>query len=150
MLDFIRDVIAFGMLGLLIESVFTGVKSLLKYDITMQTTSYLWMVPIYGLTGYILMYVNVNILGWSTFALRGLVSTFIIYAAEFISGYLLEALIGSCPWRYTDEVDPDMHHRFSLMGYIRIDYGAYWFILAVAFDYFSDRIISTINHLSQL
>lgn len=83
--------------------------------------SYVWMVFIYGL---IPLFGNVVVRPMHKYniALRLLLYASIIYAVEFISGYALKLITGSCPWEYTS--------GWHVMGLIRLDYAPAWLFFA--------------------
>jgi uncharacterized membrane protein len=57
----------------------------------------------------------------------------IILAIEFSLGFLLEKIIGKCPWEYTTGL--------TFLGYIRLDYIFFWMI----FGYLIERIYLLLN-----
>lgn len=141
---------AFGCLGILVEVVFTGLHNLLvKKDIRAISRTYLWMFPIYGAGGTLLEYTR-QLLGDTNFILRALLYTVLIFGMEFFWGAVLQALLGKCPWKYMDPDNDTIVHRFSVMGFIRLDYMPYWFLLSVLFDSSSSTIQAVINGASRL
>lgn len=83
--------------------------------------SYIWMVFIYGL---IPLFGNVVVRPMHKYniALRLLFYAAIIYVVEFVSGYMLRLVTGSCPWEYTS--------GWHIMGLIRLDYAPAWLFFA--------------------
>lgn len=63
---------------------------------------------------------------------RGIVWVFLIYAIEFSTGFILQTLIGYCPWDYRT-VTP-----YTIWGFIRFDYFPVWFIVGLIFEKFHD------------
>ena len=146
----LQRLVAFGCLGILVEVVFTGMHSVLvKRDIRAPSRTYLWMFPIYGLGGAVLEYANEANAGLHILW-RSLISTALIFAIEFACGWLLQALLGKCPWKYLDPTNENMVHKMSVMGLIRLDYAPYWYILAFLFDYNSSTIQAVLNGASRL
>jgi len=79
----------YSFLGIGIEVFFTSIHDYIKTrDIAFRGRSYLWMFPIYGVLGIIIgpLY---NSLIKVPFILRGLIYMAVIFAGEFIYGYLL-------------------------------------------------------------
>jgi len=122
----IRSII-FACFGVSAEILFTG----LKYNLILPVinkeeiqwglagTSYVWMFFIYGSIPFIFPLIynkikNINIL------LRATIYAIICLSIEYISGFILEILTGSCPWLYTEGL--------HLNGYIRLDYFPIWML----------------------
>lgn len=116
----------FGILGWCAEILWTGFCSLLAGDGALTAQTYLWMFPIYGLAGvaapWFLVFRRYCPL-WQ----RAGFYVFAIFTVEFLSGWLLQALTGVCPWDYGDV-------RFSVMGFIRLDYAPLWAVLGLFFE----------------
>ncbi len=124
--------IIYGLLGLLLETIWTGLGSLLSGNYKLTGYTYLWMFFIYGL-GIIFEPIHDRIRN-KNFLIRGLIWAFLIFAVEFTTGYLLELLIGSCPWNYGRDT------KYSLYGYIRLDFLPIWFVVGLAFEKLHDLI----------
>lgn len=149
---YIQRFIAFASLGLLIEVVFTGIHSLLVLkNKSAQSKTYLWMIPIYGIGG-ILLQINRDILVslGTPLLVRAIMHVIIIYVVEFVSGIGLHYLIGRCPWKYVVSETHEEIHRFSIMGFVRVDYVFFWYVLALVFDGYSDKISAIIDKISQV
>lgn len=145
----VRDIIAFGLLGLVIESIFTGINSLLNKDRLLTSTTYLWMIPIYGVTGVLISTMNDSLIETNIF-IRSVYVVGLIYLVEMLSGLVLKLTIGTCPWYYSDRDDPKKPHKYSIIGLIRIDYALYWYLLAIGFNLYGPKITSTLNYFSRL
>ncbi len=128
--DFLARVIVGGLVGMLLENLFTGIHSVvfLKDRNAMCKTS-LWSIPIYGLGCYILT------------ALRHLckhpalfipVGTIAVFAMEYVWGWTLRKFKVKA-WDYTGA-------RFSIHGLIRMDYVVFWLLVTVAFDRLTDFV----------
>lgn len=119
----IRQLIVFGILGWVIEVFFTGFKSaIIERNPKATGTTYLWMFPVYGAAclGFQgLKYVLV--LGTMPLLVRIFAYLVLIYLVEYSSGWLLKKLTGHCPWEYTN--------RWSINGFVRLDYAPFWFAL---------------------
>lgn len=136
----IQQFFAFGFIGLLLENVFTGLWSVFHGDKRATTTSYLWMLPIYGFGGLQMMLLHST--GWHILVLAA-IDVIIIYANEFAWGWALDKILGKCPWDYGKG-------RHTIMGYIRFDYAFYWFGVGLGFELCIDyvqkalRVINTV------
>lgn len=124
MLELLQRVFSYGCLGLLVEVFFTGAVSLYRRNWRATSQTYLWMLPIYGLGGVALEAVQ-NTLQWHWVAMA-FVYVPLIFAFEFVSGWILKKLIGRCPWDYGNS-------RYSVMGLIRLDYAPFWLLVALIF-----------------
>lgn len=115
------------------ETLFTGFHSLLKGDLTMRASTYLWMFPIYGLM-ILLEPVHDRIRKWPV-VLRGGVYTIIIFAMELSTGWIIRELIGKCPWDYG--IGP-----YSIDGLITLRFIPVWFVGGLLFEKLHDFLIS--------
>ena len=83
--------------------------------------SYIWMIFIYGGGSLLFPFGHKHLNGFHL-----LVRIFIvavgIFAIEFTTGFLLDKITGHCPWQYFG--------KWSVMGYIRLDYLPAWMIFA--------------------
>lgn len=82
--------------------------------------------------------------------LRAAGMTIIIYTIEFVSGAVLHLLIGKCPWKYVNPSNHTEVHKLSILGFVRIDYIPYWYILSLLFDLSSSKIQAVINEASKI
>ncbi|MDK2824456.1 MAG: hypothetical protein PWQ67_2280 [Clostridia bacterium] len=128
----LKKFLFYGTLGWIIEVVWTGLGSLLQGRWTLDSHTYLWMFPIYGLAVF-LEIVHEEIRDYKWWA-RGLIYMSLIFAVEYSTGYLLHILVGKCPWDYSG-------HMFSLNGYIRLDYAPVWFATGLLFEQVHDQIV---------
>lgn len=127
MLDLLIRFLIYGALGWCLEVIFTGVGSVVwQRDRSATSKTYLWMHPIYGATALLLEHVHVAV-GAQIWIVRGLAYVVIIYAAEFLSGWLLKRLIGKCPWDYCGR-------GINIRGLVRLDYAPAWFVAGLAFE----------------
>ena len=124
--NLLKDALLWGCLGLVVECCFTGIKSILKKDKLATSKTYLWMMPIYGIAGltFQVMQMYIPITGWVQVPVWGAM----IIGWEYLSGLILHRWIGQCPWNYGNS-------RWSVNGFIRLDYIPYWLLLAAAFHY---------------
>lgn len=126
MMKKIYHFIVYGLLGWAMEIIFTGIGSgILKNDLKLTSSTYLWMFPIYGMAVFFEpLHNNIKDMFWWV---RGLIWTGLILIIEYITGFILRLLIGVCPWDYGNIA-------FSLDGLIRIDYIPFWFIAGLIFE----------------
>ena len=124
-LDLLRRMFAYGAMGMLVEVFFTGISAIVwQRNWAATGKTYLWMLPIYGLAG--VLFDEVKAIGMP-FWVNAPIFVVLIYAIEFTSGWILEKLIGRCPWDYGSG-------RYTIMGYIRFDYAPFWLGLALLFE----------------
>jgi uncharacterized membrane protein len=83
------------------------------------------MWPVYGLGGVFFEWIHTFHWYW---AINAFAFFCLIYVIEFFVGYLLERLLGKCPWDYG-------RGRYTIMGLVRIDYAPFWLALALAFEF---------------
>ncbi|WP_034430304.1 putative ABC transporter permease [Caldisalinibacter kiritimatiensis] len=134
----IRYVI-YGLSGLLIEVFWTGFSSLIYGDLTLTGHTYLWMFFIYGLA--IFLEPIHNKIRRENFVVRGFIWTVLIFSIEFLTGFLLDKMIGICPWDYKRS------SKLTLYGYIRLDYFPAWFIVGLLFEKYHDFLIQKAQNL---
>ncbi|WIV10847.1 hypothetical protein [Proteiniborus sp. MB09-C3] len=118
--------VIYGLLGMLMEVFWTGMHSLLSGNLNLISKTSIWMFFIYG-SAVFLEPIHDKIRRNNIF-IRGITWVFLIYTIEFLSGFLLEQLIGSCPWDYKSST------TYTLRGYIRFDYFPAWFIVGLIFE----------------
>ncbi len=122
------SIIIFAAFGILSEVVFrtiTNVGEQLYYgqpiDWMLRTKIYFWMIPIYGLS-YLLFHACYATIKQLPLLLQLTLITLSIFAVEYITGWLLQSIIGACPWTY----DKGWH----IDGLIRLDYAPAWMLFA--------------------
>lgn len=131
MMILIEKAMVYGCLGILIEHFFTGIGSIIRKDWSAKTTSYIWMLPIYGFTALALEGIS-EALPWP-FYLKAFVYVPIIYGVEGLSGWTIKRLIGSIPWDYK-------HSAWTPAGLVNFSYSPFWFLLALSFDFLAHQI----------
>lgn len=114
-----------GIIGWCLEILWTGLHSLFVKDKTLMGKTSLWMFPIYGCA--CLLQPLYLMIGSMPLVVRGIFYMIIIFAAEFVSGWLLRDVLKACPWDYSQG-------RFSVYGLIRIDYAPGWFVAGLLFE----------------
>lgn len=98
-------------------ALFTGEPACGKPLWALTGFTYVWMAFIYGLIPLLGILFHHHV---AHFPLGRRLMTYVIllYMVEFVSGFLLEIITGSCPWKYTSGL--------HVMGYIRLDYLPAW------------------------
>lgn len=125
--------IIYGLAGLVAETLFTGLDSLLKGDLTMRAFTYIWMFPIYGLM--VLLEPVYDLVRKWPMVLRGGVYTIIIFGIEYTTGWIIRELIGVCPWDYG--IGP-----YSIDGLITLRFIPVWFVGGLLFEKLHDLLIT--------
>ncbi len=125
-------IVAFGCLGITVEIFFTAfyyafqqIKKKEPINYSMMGDSYIWMFFIYGFAGF-LFYLGFDKIAHLPIVARLLIYLLFIYGIEYITGWLLEKLIGKCPWEY--------HHPWAVHGYIRLDYAPFWLVFGLLIE----------------
>lgn len=129
----IKRFIIYGLIGLVAEVVYTGLASLLAGDWSMHGFTFLVMFPIYGAAVF-LEPLHDRLQGWPWWV-RGSGYLGLIWLAEYLSGTLLQIILGSCPWDYRDYL--------NIHGLITLRMAPEWFFLGLGLEklhYSLDRI----------
>lgn len=124
--------VIYGLLGLLTEIFFTGIGSLISKDFTLVGHTYIWMFFIYGLAVF-LEKIH-DIIRHKNILIRGGIWSVVIFSIEFVTGFLLDKIIGICPWDYSG------NSPYTVFGYIRLDYLPFWFVLGLLFERVHDYL----------
>ena len=114
-----------GLIGWGMESLWTGLGSLIHGDGKLMGQSSLWMFPIYGMAALILP--AYQFLKPLNIVLRGLIYMVCIFTAEYLTGFFLRSL-NLCPWDYSLE-------PWNINGLIRLDYAPLWFLAGLFFEW---------------
>ena len=125
MMSILLQALLFGILGLLVEDVFTGIKALLRGDRRGTTTSYLYMLVVWAVGGLFFHLVAPGVESLPLIA-RWLVWMVLVYVMEALSGALLKKWLGLVPWDYSES------RGSALGGTVNLLYFPYWLGLAVA------------------
>ena len=129
--------ILYGLGGWCAEIVFTATRDRLRgrvSDWKLKGTTYLWMFPLYGSIVFLYEPAHDAIRAWP-WPLRGLVYMAGFFAIEYLAGWLLKRLTGSCPWDYSK------WSRWSVNGYIRLDYAPIWFVVGLGLEPVHDFLV---------
>ena len=117
----------FACVGVAFEVAFTAVAAWRQSgDLRLMGKSYVWMFPIYALAYPALALLHPLLGGW-TLPLRGACYVLLLYAVEFLSGWLLRRLTGRCPWDYGSA-------RWAVRGLIRLDFAPAWLLVTLLFE----------------
>ncbi len=122
----------YGLIGWLLEVMWTGLHSLIQMDVKLQCYTYIWMFPIYGTVVFFEPLCN-KIKNWHILY-RGGVYTICIFTIEYLTGMILQKVLGICPWDYSGT-------PFSINGIIRLDYAPVWFIAGLFFERMQQLIL---------
>ncbi len=113
----------YGMFGLFLEILWTGLNSMLSGDFTMTGHSSVIMFFIYGMI--VFLEPVFNIYSCQHFLVRVMTYSVFIFMVEYFSGIILTR-IGVCPWLYLS--------RYSINGVIRLDYIVLWIIAGYVYE----------------
>lgn len=129
-------IMIFGCVGITTEIFFTAgwdfvqsIQTGSSPDLKLQGKSYVWMFPIYGSAG-ILLPIFMPLLERFHMALRLLIFLFGIYSIEFITGWLIEAITGKCPWEYFSIWSIPGWGNEHISGYINMSFAPFWLFFA--------------------
>ncbi len=120
----IKRFFIYGLIGLSMEIIWTGLGSLLSGDIRLEGFSNLWMLPIYG-SAVFLEPIHDIIAKWK-WPLRGILWVAIIWGIEYTSGFLLIHTLHIHAWFYKG--------TFAVDSLIRLDYAPAWFAAGLLFE----------------
>ncbi len=126
--------IIYGFVGWIFEIAFTGAGSLLRGMISLTGYTYLWMFPIYGMA--VLMEPIHDRIRSAPWPVRGIIWVSLIFFIEYISGWMLNNVIGLCPWDYTGA------SPYVVDGFIRLDFLPFWFTAGLIFERIHDFLDS--------
>ncbi|MBS2030218.1 MAG: hypothetical protein JST54_20110 [Deltaproteobacteria bacterium] len=130
----------YGLLGWVVEVLFTGASAVLARDRAATARTYLWMHPIYGLGMLALdqLGTHMSAVSWPA---RAALYVAVIYAMEFASGSILRRVLGRCPWDYGAT-------GINVRGLVRLDYAPAWYLAALLFDPVRLAVVHGINAVS--
>lgn len=124
----LKRFVIYGITGLLVEVIYTGLASLLQGDLSMSGFTFLVMLPIYGL--FVFLEPFHNLLRPIPWFLRGLIYLVLIWTTEYFCGEMLASILGNCPWCYGDSL--------NINGYITLRMAPEWFLLGLGFEFLHD------------
>lgn len=129
--------VAYGLLGWCGEIIWTATRERAtgrQTDWKLRGTTYLWMLPLYGLILPLYEPVHNALRGWP-WPVRGAVYMVGFFVLEYASGWLLRRFTGACPWDYTGR------SRFQVQGLIRLDYAPVWFAVGMLLEPAHDFLV---------
>lgn len=130
----IRRGFFYGIIGIMLEVLWTSLCSLLRGDLTMTAHTSLVMLPVYGMVVFLEpMFAGLTALRLNI-VLRGLCYALMIFACEYFSGKALN-ILGICPWLYTSPL--------NIEGVIRLDYAPLWIIAGLMYERLYIRLFQT-------
>jgi hypothetical protein len=129
--------LAYGMLGWVAEVSFTGAREALQPDRgswRLEGHSYLWMLPIYGLTAFLFEPLHDVVKQRPVWERAGIYAGGIM-AVEYATGTALRRGVGAVPWDYTGQ------SRWALPGgAVRLDYAPIWAVSGLALERIHDGL----------
>lgn len=130
----LRRYFLYGLLGWIIEIIWTGLESFVNGDLRLLGFTNLWMFFVYG-SAVFLEPLHDLISTWR-WPVRGLLWLGVIWGIEYISGLLLVSILGVYPWYYTSPL--------SIHGVITLEFAPVWFTAGLLFE----RIHRTLDGLT--
>ena len=129
----------YGVAGVASEVVFTGARDgLRRQSPALEGHSYLWMLPIYGLSAFLFEPAHAVLRG-RTWWQRAAVYSLGIMTVELVTGTALRRAIGVVPWDYSGRT------RFVLPGgATRLDYAPLWGLAGLALERLHDGMRSVV------
>jgi hypothetical protein len=127
------------MLGLLIEIWFTGIKSIAGGDLLASSHTYIWMFLVYGSTALVLEEIHGRVK--RHFLIKAIIYVPVIYISEMAWGLAFRKFLGYCPWDYHGA-------GISVLNVIRLDYGFYWYLAALGFEWGCGKIEKLLRYVS--
>lgn len=121
----IKRFILYGLFGLLMEIVWTGINSVFRGDRRLRCSTSLWMFPIYGSAVFFEPLMNLILI--LPIAVRGVTYMLCIFLAEYYTGTALKHF-AVCPWDYSK-------NHLNIQGVIRLDYAPLWFMVGLVYEW---------------
>lgn len=103
--------------------------------------TFLWMIPIYATL--VLVEPLYNLMQGAPLFVRGFVYMMAIWIGEYMTGAAIKKTFGVCPWDYS-------YSRFSLHGYIRWDFGPFWYFWSFLLEWYSHKLVLITPSLRQV
>lgn len=120
----LRRYFLYGLLGWILEILWTGLESLISGDLRLMGFTNLWMFFIYG-SAVFLEPLHDFISEWR-WPVRGFIWLGIIWGIEYFSGLFLFGLFGVFPWHYTGPL--------NIHGLITLEFAPVWFVAGLLFE----------------
>jgi uncharacterized membrane protein len=127
--------LAYGAVGVATEVVFTSARDIaLRRDWRLQGHSYLWMLPIYGLSACLFEPAH-DLIRHRAWWQRAVVYSVGIMGVEYVTGMALKRVVGVVPWDYSG------HGRWVVPGgAMRLDYAPLWAVSGLALERVHDAM----------
>jgi hypothetical protein len=129
--------LAYGLLGWSAEIVFTAAQGVLDSrtrSARLMGHSYLWMLPIYGLSAFLFEPLHDTVRSRPAWQ-RAATYAAGITAVEYGTGMAIRRGVGLVPWDYTGK------SRLALPGgAVRLDYLPLWALAGMALEHVDDRL----------
>jgi uncharacterized membrane protein len=130
----IKNFVKFATLGVTTEIVFTAsvaaihsIKKDEKINWSLMGFSYIWMIPIYGSAAFLAPLLLPHLEAFSL-PLRMLIYGITILIVEYITGFVIRAITGRCPWHYES--------KWSVHNLIRLDFLPLWMLFGLVIEFF--------------
>jgi uncharacterized membrane protein len=123
----------YGVLGCLMELVFTAVTSFVRRGQSRPSTSPL-MLPVYALACPLFEPVHDRLRGRVSLPARAAIYGAGFQLVEFVSGSVLRRITGEAPWDYR-------HARLNIDGLVRLDYLPLWAVVGLGAEQVHDRLM---------
>jgi uncharacterized membrane protein len=121
-----RRFFIYGFTGLMMEVIWTGILSFLRFDFTLECQTSLLMLPVYGLAVMLEPFFEYFTKTGVSAVVRGAAYAVLIFFAEYSTGGIY-TLLGICPWNYVGA-------NFNVNGLIRLDYAPLWAMAGLMFE----------------
>ena len=127
-------VMLFAFLGLLIEVFFTSMGGLLgKANFNLRGHSSLWMLPVYGLLGVLIVPVSEPLkICRIPLVVRAVIYMLLIFLVEYLFGVVFRWM-GLRIWDYSNQ-------PLNLHGHITLTYAPFWFWLGLWLEYLHKKL----------
>ena len=130
----IKNFVKFATLGVTTEIIFTAVVATLqslqkqeKINWSLMGFSYIWMIPIYGSAAFLAPLILPHLEPFNMF-IRMLIYGITILMVEYITGYIIRAITGRCPWHYES--------KWAIHNLIRLDFLPLWMFFGLVIEFF--------------
>ena len=126
-------VLIVACVGVAFEVLFTAlVEPRIREGWRLKGQSYVWMFPIYALVVPFFKVLDPRFGAWP-WAARAPLYVAVLYAVEYLTGWLLRRATGRCPWDYGDA-------RWAVHGLVRLDYFPVWLLAVTLFEALCRRL----------
>ena len=121
----------YGIIGWVMEVLWTGMGSLLKRDMRATSTTSIWMFFIYGCAAFFTPIIDA--IHPLPVLARGAIYALCIFLVEYAAGMALKAA-KICPWDYSGA-------KTAIHGVIRLDYAPAWAAAGLFFEFVYMRFL---------